>query len=48
MTALLIENVKLILLVLLIGLIIGLSHSSAKPMTLSRLRKARGTAPVRS
>jgi len=48
MTALLIENFKLILLGLLIGSIIALSRiSGAKPMTMSRLRQRHRAAPAR-
>jgi hypothetical protein len=50
MTALLIENFKLILLALLIGSIIGLSRaSSAKPTRTSpnRLRRSHGTVSAR-
>jgi len=50
MTALLIENFKLVLLAFLIGSIIGLSHSSAEPrrMPLNWLHRPRRTASARA
>ncbi len=44
MAALMVENLKLIILFLLIGSIIGLSHISGEKAKLARHKRLRGTA----